>query len=382
MVAFKKGLYTLNEDKNFNFQLGRLINWDGGDLDEIQSVSRSIKSPLDWKKTLIELGDKALKENRIDHAIAYYRMSEFFMYDGDEDKLTYYTLAKDLFYKSRSEFFSSGEVEKVEVPYQDIKLPTLVSRPNGNVRGTVVMFGGNDSYLEELFNIMLYLKENGYETYLFEGPGQGAVLRESSTTFTYRWEEVVHVVLDYFDLDDVTLIGISLGGMLAPRAAAFEKRVSKVVCWSLFPSFIDVLTYDFPFFIKGLYKISLKLKLKPVINYFVRQRMAKQPVVDWGIRHGMYAYDARTPYDYLKTLEQYNIIDVAHKLHQDILILHGKEDHFINWKLYKKEIDAFCNAKSITFRLFTDKESASDHCQCGNSKLALDTIVGWLRSIS
>jgi pimeloyl-ACP methyl ester carboxylesterase len=33
------------------------------------------------------------------------------------------------------------------------------------------------------------------------------------------------VVLDAFNLDDVTLVGISLGGCLAIRATAFEPRV-------------------------------------------------------------------------------------------------------------------------------------------------------------
>ena len=45
-------------------------------------------------------------------------------------------------------------------------------------------------------------------------------------------------VLDHFELDDVTLLGISPGGYLAPRAAAFEPRVRRVivfdVCWDLF----------------------------------------------------------------------------------------------------------------------------------------------------
>ncbi len=378
MFDFKVGLYELNDDINFNFQLGRLINWDGGDLEEIRSISRKIKSPDDWKESLIKLGDRALGEERITNAVAYYRMSEFFMYDGDEEKLKYYKLAKELFYDNMSEFFSSGEVERAHVPYENAELPVLLSKVKGDCKGTIVMFGGNDSYLEELFFIMLYMKNSGYNVYLFEGPGQGAVLRESGVKFTHEWEKVVKSVLDYFCLDDVILIGISLGGMLAPRAAAFEKRVSKVVCWSAFPSFIDVLTFDFPPLLKGLYKIALKLRLSWLINIAVRKKMKNEPIADWGIKHGMYAYNASRPYEYLKTIEKFKITDTAHLVTQDVFVMQGKTDHFINWRLYKETVDSFVNAKSITLRLFTEQESASDHCQCGNPKLAIDSILGWL----
>lgn len=380
MIHFKKGLYKLNDDKNYNFQLNRAINWDGGALEDIKAVSDRIDSPLKWKKTLIELGDSALKEKRLENAIAYYRMSEFFMYSLDEDKLKYYKLAKDLFYDYYDEYFKDGMVERKEVPYESYTLPVLVSKTNRDKKGTIVIFGGNDSYMEELFFPMLYLKESGYDVYLFEGPGQGSVLREQDLKFTHEWEKPVKSVLDYFELDNVILIGISLGGMLAPRAAAFEKRVTKIVAWSVFPSFIDVMLYDFPRVVRFIYKGMLNFKLKFVLNFIIRRLMKKEPTVDWGVNQGMHAYGADTPYDYLKKIEKFSINDTAYLITQDILILQGKKDHFINWKLYEKEILLLKSAKSITFRLFTDKEDASDHCQVGNPKLALDTILKWLES--
>ena len=90
---FKTGIYKLNNQANFDFQLNRLIMWDGGDLDEVRAVSHKINGSESWKRELIALGDKALAEKRIENAIAYYRMSEFFMYDGDPDKKKYYKKA-------------------------------------------------------------------------------------------------------------------------------------------------------------------------------------------------------------------------------------------------------------------------------------------------
>ena len=37
-VEFKKGMYQFNDQSNFNYQLNRLVMWDGGDADEVQKV--------------------------------------------------------------------------------------------------------------------------------------------------------------------------------------------------------------------------------------------------------------------------------------------------------------------------------------------------------
>jgi len=45
---FKKGVYKLNNQSNFDFQLNRIVMWDGGDLDEIKQVGPTIKTSEDW----------------------------------------------------------------------------------------------------------------------------------------------------------------------------------------------------------------------------------------------------------------------------------------------------------------------------------------------
>ena len=77
-IKFKTGVYKLNDNANFDFQLNRTINWDGGRYEDIAEISHKIRNSDDWKRELIALGDKACAENRIENAIGYYRMSEFF----------------------------------------------------------------------------------------------------------------------------------------------------------------------------------------------------------------------------------------------------------------------------------------------------------------
>jgi len=62
-IMLKKGVYRLNDESNFNYQLNRVINWDGGALEDIERVAGKIRTSADWKRELIALGDAALRES-------------------------------------------------------------------------------------------------------------------------------------------------------------------------------------------------------------------------------------------------------------------------------------------------------------------------------
>lgn len=380
-IQFKKGSYKINKDENFNFQLNRVVNWDGGELADVGMIGDKITDSESWKYELIALGNKAMVGNRIENAIAYYRMSEFFMYDGDEDKLKYYQLATKLFYEYYSEYFDSGHVEKLSISYEGINLPVLHVNAAGEKKDTILLHGGNDSYFEEFFFPILYFAENGFEVYLFEGPGQGGVLREQGKHFTYQWEKPVKAILDTLGLEDITIIGASLGGMLAPRAAAFDKRISRVIGWSVFPNFLSAALYDVPKLMQGMMKWMIEHNFKFIINLALKKIMEKEQTADWVIGHGMYAYEAKTPFEYLKKLNDFQIINIGSKITQDILVIGADKDHFIPKELYKDELDVLTNVRSLTYRLLTEKEGAGNHCNCGNPKLCFDIMMNWIEQI-
>lgn len=72
---------------------------------------------------------------------------------------------------------------------------------------------------------------------------------------------------------------------------------------------------------------------------------------------------------------------VADKITQDMLIIGASQDHFIDYRLIGREINMLTNVRSLTFRLFTDKEEAQNHCNVGNGKIVLDTICAWITQI-
>jgi len=379
-ITFQKGVYRLNQDSNFNYQLNRVINWDGGRLEDVQKVSERIHTSEDWKKELIALGDEAMAEDRVGNAIAYYRMSEFFMYDGDPDKKKYYQKATDLFYQYYEGYFA-GEKPRIRryiVPYENAELPVMHAVPEGKSKGTILMHGGNDSYFEEFLFSVLYMQEQGYEVYMFEGPGQGGVMRVQGMHFTHEWEKPTKVILDHFDLRNVTIVGISLGGYLAPRAAAFDKRISKVVAWSVFPCFQDVIMGTQKPAIQKMFRILMKLRARRLINLVFGIKARKEPMIKWGIRHGCYAYEAKDAYEYAQKLKLYDLEPVAGRITQDMLIVGASQDHFIDYRMVGREINMLTKVRSLTFRLFTDQEEAQNHCNVGNGKLVIDEVLNWI----
>src|SRR5208282_600282 len=105
-------------------------------------------------------------------------------------------------------------------------------------RPTVVIHSGFDGTVEEshFFGAAAFA-ERGYHVLSFDGPGQPGMMHREGMVFRPDWETVVGPVLDYLlarpetDPDRVALMGISLGGVLAPRAAAFDPRIEALVAF-------------------------------------------------------------------------------------------------------------------------------------------------------
>jgi pimeloyl-ACP methyl ester carboxylesterase len=380
-MDFPLGSRQLHHEPNFNYQLNRLALWNGGDWDELAQAAKRINNAADWEREIILLGEKALADGRLPNAAGYFRMAEFFMFEGNPEKLKVYYKAKDLFERLNWAVFESGEVKRERVSYMDSYLPVWAARPDGKIKDTILLHGGFDSYIEEFYPVIRYLVQNGYAAYLFEGPGQGETLRSGNLRFTHEWHKPVGAVLDHFGLDNVTLVGISLGGVLAPRAAAFEKRIHRVVGYSILPNLYDVFLSRQSNALRNAISAMLSMGQRRLLNHIAKGKLSRNPMLDWQINHAMYAFGTKTIFELLLELKKYCIADIGGLIEQDFLLLGAGEDHFIPPSFYKDVIDALPNARSLTYRLFTEKEYAGTHCSAGNVKLVLDFIDGWITSV-
>ncbi|MFE9706067.1 alpha/beta hydrolase family protein [Streptomyces sp. NPDC005930] len=92
--------------------------------------------------------------------------------------------------------------------------------------GTVVVVPGLDSAKEEFLDLVSALLARGLAVFAMDGPGQGVLA--ATTTFVPDYERVVGRVVDALGVAHVGLVGLSLGGYFAARAAALEPRVAAV----------------------------------------------------------------------------------------------------------------------------------------------------------
>jgi pimeloyl-ACP methyl ester carboxylesterase len=124
--------------------------------------------------------------------------------------------------------------QRIRVPYADIDLAGILRRPEG--RGpfpVAVLLAGLDSTKEELQTLADVLLRREIATVAIDGPGQGeAERRLDIEPASERWvTPVIDVLSSHSDLDvgRTGIVGVSLGGYYAVRAAAFEPRIQAAV---------------------------------------------------------------------------------------------------------------------------------------------------------
>jgi len=376
---FHYGYYDdLHPDYGVNFQMNRWINYLGSDaLDDMREVAPKLKDYQSYVQAFLTLGDKALQQGRKLHAAYYYRSAEFFMWSDDPQKMP----TRNRFLQLALEWWEIKDSDRFSISYQQdsrkVSLPAYRFTPD-QPKGTIVIFGGSDSCIEEFFPVLMVLVERGYDIVVFEGPGQGRVLAEQQVPLTPEWNIPVKAVLDYFKLDDVTLIGIYEGGFAVLEAAAYEPRVKRAIAWDVLFNSFNIWLGKLQPVERALMKTLYDLHAAPLLNALMGQAMKKSMIVDWGVRQAMYILGARTPFEYLQKTKTYNQDAFSHLVKQDVLLLAGSEDFGIPVEQFYQQIEALKNVRSLTARLFTRAEQAQNHCQVGNLELALDVIVNWI----
>ena len=378
-ITFPVGYHRLHPDVSMNYQMNRWFGWVGepGMLEEMRLAAPRITNYADWKREFVALAERACKEGNILRAAFYWRAAEFFMRADDPDR----KVARTRFLESVRSVYGLELDERYSVPYIDGHtngfLPAYRFIP-AQSKGTIVFFGGFDSYIEELTSAFIYLRNAGYEVIAFEGPGQGGALDEAGVPMTAEWHKPVGAVLDYFEIEQAALIGLSLGGCLAVRAAALEPRVKLVVAYDVLTNFLDVNLRQTSTFPRICLKLLLKLRAASAVNWMVARVARTNPVVEWGIEQGKRVTGTGSAFDYVQAIKQFETADVSRAIRQDILVLAGHEDHYVPIGQWHDQIKLLTNARSVTARVFTRSESAENHCQAGNFGLALRTIVIWL----
>jgi len=376
--SFPVGYHDLHPDISINFQLNRFYGWAGDDsmLTEMREAAAGVQDYPTFTKIFLELGDKALARHETLKGAYFLRLAEFFLFTKDPRKLP----TRQRFVDLLLGHFQIPSSACSRIPYGSGWLPAYRLTP-AQPKGTFVVFGGYDSYIEEWLPAALFFRDAGYDTILFEGPGQGASLELAHLTMSPEWEKPVKAVLDFFRLDAVTLMGFSLGGCLAMRAAAFEPRVRRVIAYDICTKFLECFVRSMPAQAQKQLLDGIHASNEGAVNTFFASAMAKSLLFDWATQQGMHITGLTTPYAMMKHYQQYATADISPLVTQDVLLLAGAEDHYIPVHELPDQIATLTHVRSLTARLFTRAQQAQNHCQIGNMGLAFRVILDWMEGL-
>ncbi len=321
-------------------------------------------------------------------ATTYFRNSEFFLHGNPEDPRIYTAYKKSVqAYKSCCAL-CDAPVLPVEIPYGNTTLPGYFHRvdESDQKRPLFIMHSGFDGSAEELHGEGARAGiERGYNILAFDGPGQYGPIHRERLPFRPDWEEVVTPVVDFavklpgVDTAKIALMGVSFGGYLAPRAAAFEKRIAAVIANDGVYDYGAANLSAVPAEQRAAVTQAVRAKEAPQIDRMLEAAMKNSPTAAWALTHGMYVTGASTPRAYVAATLDYHLRDgIAEMIACPTLVLDAEEDIFFKGQPETLYEHLTCPK---TLMRFTVAEGAGAHCQVGAHRLAFGRIYDWLDDI-
>ncbi len=227
----------------------------GGDVFEIARTCHEIEEgdKDGWERSWISLAERT--EKKAKDALAdgreitarqhffsanqYWRMSDVFLTMEDNAKKT------ERFIKSQENFRAAAalndpKMEVITVKCGDEEYEGYFCHPVNPKPGkwpAVFLIGGADAFAEEIFFSGRQILERGWALLLVDTPGRGSSSYVKGIPTRHDYEIPSSASIDYLvsrpevDEDRIGLIGISMAGYYAPRAAAFDDRIKALVGW-------------------------------------------------------------------------------------------------------------------------------------------------------
>ena len=272
----------------------------------------------------------------------------------------------------------------LNIPFADTPLRGLFFAPDdtGARRRTLVINNGYDGTAEEMFLMSgPAALARGYNVLVFDGPGQGRALMKQAIPLRPDWETVIQAVLDALiarpDVDPARLVlmGCSLGGLLAARAASYEPRLAALVADPGQFSILEEARAHMP---DALVR-QLPNGNRLVLAVFGRMlaRKALHPTGGWALRRGMLVHGCDSPLAYLKDAARYTVQGCVGEIACPTLICTTEGDGA--GRSARQVFDRLACEKR--FHVFTAAEGADAHCEAGARSVFNREAFDWLDAI-
>lgn len=352
----------------------------GGLIDEVDRACRPIREAAArgsdagtpdflraWTALTDQLVGQAEEAEKAGHARTagelYFRATNYLcqaermLAHSDPNRLPTYRRVLDLAQKSFA--LRDPGVSRVAIPYEGTTLPAYFSFAGASAP-VVVLVNGLDSTKEHMYSSGHWqeLAARGVSCLMLDQPGTGEALRLQGLTARIDAEAWAGAAVDWLetrsdvDTSRIGIVGWSLGGYYAPRAAAFEKRFALCVAWGANHNWGAVQ----------------RRRL---------EREGERPVPHYW-EHVLWVWGHDDLDAFIEFADGVHLDGVVEKITVPFLIAHGENDRQIPLEYAHRSYEQAVNSPRRELRVFTPEEGATEHIGLDHLPHVSTYIADWV----
>ncbi|GIE94278.1 alpha/beta hydrolase family protein [Paractinoplanes rishiriensis] len=368
---------------NYVWNLGVVATLNsGGLIDEVDRACRPIREAATrgedagtpdflraWTALTDQLVSQAEAAEKAGHrrtagqlyfrATNYLCQAERMLSNADPDRLPAYRRVLSLAGKAFE--LRDPRISRVEIPYRGGSLPAYFSAaPGDGPAPVVVLVNGLDSTKEHMYASSHWaeLAARGISCLMLDQPGTGEALRLRGLTARIDAETWAGAAVDYLetrsgvDAARIGIVGWSLGGYYAPRAAAYEKRFALCVAWGANHNWGAVQ----------------RRRL---------EREGERPVPHYW-EHVLWVWGHTDLAEFMEYADGVHLDGVVEHITVPFLIAHGAGDRQIPLEYARRSYDQAVNSPKRELRVFTAEEGATEHIGLDHLPHVSSFIADWV----
>ncbi|VXC24765.1 Prolyl oligopeptidase family protein [Arthrobacter sp. 9AX] len=369
------GNYVWNLSTNIALNTGAQLNEV---LDAIRPVIERASEGDDATEAYLEayerLGDRIaeladedlLAGNALSASDKYERAAVYYL-TGERMQRIGYAPRERVYDKMLSSFdaflaHTDAPAERVEIPFGDTAFPGIFYRSPlaGDRSPVIVHVNGLDSTKEMIYGAPLRneLARRGISMLMVDHPGTGEALRLRGLTAQVESEAWGGACVDYLesrrdvDPERIGIVGWSLGGYYAPRAAAFEKRFKLCACWGA--------NYNWG-----------ELQRRRA------EREGENPVPHYW-EHVQWVWGKGSFEDFMKFAPAVTLEGVVSEITVPFLVTHGSGDRQIPLEYAYAQYEGAVKSPDRELKILTEREGGIEHVGGDNMLAASSIIADWV----
>lgn len=357
----------------------------GGEISEIEEALAPLVALVEsadakvadegWFQNWMKLGEKlsalagqdADQANRFSASSKYLRAANYFLMAeriaswSDSRRMHAYGLALAAF---RTGLALSGErFERIEVSYEGAVLAGWLRLANGPAPQPAILFYNGFDSIKEMHYLMFaeIAARRGIATLFVDQEGTGEAIRYHALPKRHDTEVSAGLFFDALaahpniDKKRIGIVGLSMGGYCAPRAAAFDQRFK---CAGCFGAFYE-LDQDWQRILGGGSAAGVSDGLPESSLHAMRVT-------------GTTSIEAAIAALKLRTLE-----GVLHRIQCPLLVMHGENDRQVALWHAEKIVAEAVNSVEAELRVFSLREGAAEHCGIDVMSMQAEYVFDW-----